>query len=106
MKEEESQSCTKFVINTKKKNKNHMYIYFSCNRSGIFKPQVECRDRQLKAQGTRKIGYHCTAAILVKDFYSHVEISYFSKHYKHVNELSHVPLPQVEKELIAGKYYL
>ncbi|XP_055935218.1 uncharacterized protein LOC129965398 [Argiope bruennichi] len=50
-----------------------------------------------------KMGFHCTAAIFVKDFDSHVEVSYYKGHYKHEKSLCHVPLPEVEKELIAGK---
>ncbi|KAF8763104.1 hypothetical protein HNY73_021319 [Argiope bruennichi] len=67
------------------------------------RPKVESRKRQLKAQGTMKMGFHCTAAIFVKDFDSHVEVSYYKGHYKHEKSLCHVPLPEVEKELIAEK---
>ncbi|XP_055951534.1 uncharacterized protein LOC129987599 [Argiope bruennichi] len=104
--EEENNTNVKFFVNSKKKNENHVYTSFWCNRSGSYKPKVESRKRQLKAQGTMKMGFHCTAAIFVKDFDSHVEVSYYKGHYKHEKSLCHVPLPEVEKELIAGKLLL
>lgn len=76
---------------------------FTCNRSGVFKAKDE-RKRQLKSQGTRKIGYHCTSCIIVRDYGTHVTADYYSKHYNHDALLCHIPIPNAEKQIIAGWY--
>ena len=81
---------------------NHTHYLFECNRSGTYAPKNENQVRQLKAQGTVKLGFHCTSSVQVKEFAAEVIVTYYSQHYKHSIVLHHLPIPIDEKEIIAG----
>ena len=81
---------------------DHTYTAFSCHRSGIFKSQAKWELKQLKAQGSARIGYHSTASIIMKEYESHTEVSYYAQHYKHEMDVKYIPIPKEEKEVIAG----
>lgn len=107
---EEKNTNSKFVIAcSQKKMKDHMYVSFACSRNGTYKPKHQDPERQLKAQGTKKLGFHCTASVHVKEYATHVSVVYYHKHYNHDNRsdesLAHIPIPKIDKEIIAGNFF-
>lgn len=62
-------------------------------------------ERQLKSQGSKKIGYHCTAQIIAKMCEKSVSVIYYKDHYKHDFVPEHIPIVDEIKETIASKYF-
>lgn len=52
-----------------------------------------------------KLGFHCTSGVQVKEYDNHITVSYFTEHYKHHTALCHIPIPESDKEVIAGNFY-
>ncbi|XP_035205256.1 uncharacterized protein LOC118180242 isoform X1 [Stegodyphus dumicola] len=101
--DEERKTKTHFVVDSSgQKHKNYTRTLFCCNRSGTYKAKGK-GERQLKAQGTSKTGFSCTATVILKDFGNRFEAVYFKEHYKHEKSLCHLPIPKQEKQSIAGK---
>lgn len=82
-------------------NSSSNYI---CSRSGEFTSSSEW-ERQLKSQGSKKIGYHCTAQIIVKMCENSVSVMYYKNHYKHDIVPEHIPIADEIKETIAGNLF-
>lgn len=100
---EESRTNTHFVLRGGKiKTKYFSKLYFICNRSGEHKPSSKGK-RQIKAQGSLKIGFHCTADIVLRLFEDKVQAVYHKTHYKHDFLLGYIPLPTSTKQFIAKK---
>ncbi|XP_035223621.1 uncharacterized protein LOC118196305 isoform X1 [Stegodyphus dumicola] len=100
--DEERKTKTHFVVDSSgQKHKNYTRTLFCCNRSGTYKAKGK-GERQLKAQGTSKTGFSCTATVILKDFGNRFEAVYFKEHYKHEKSLCHLPIPKQEKQSIAG----
>lgn len=76
---------------------------FICRRSGTYSSQGTGK-RQLKTQGSKKIGYSCTAQLIVKVLEKEVIVDYYKNHYKHDFLLSHLPLPDDGKQSVAAKF--
>lgn len=81
--------------------------YFYCNRAGTYNPRGLGK-RQLKSQGTNRIGKQCTAHIHVTINLSTkaVSIKYCATHHGHVTKLGHLPIPSVKSLNIAAKVFL
>ena len=93
---------------------------YSCNRSGDFSSRGTGK-RQLKSQGSSKmgkfctvivvvehhvliIGHHCTAQMTASVSSSgHVSVTYYSRHYGHCHSLQHLPLQATDKIAVASK---
>lgn len=79
-------------------------VYFSCNRSGLYKSKVIKRKRKLKAQGTAKIFGYCPAGM--KAVFKHdgpVFVEYTSTHVGHNTDLAHLKLRIEQRLIIAEK---
>lgn len=104
---EEKNTNSKFVIAcSKKKMKDHIYMSFACSRNGTYKPKLQDPERQLKAQGSKKLGFHCTASVHIKEYATRVSAVYYHEHYKHDESLAHIPIPKTDKENIAGNFFI
>ncbi|XP_049959567.1 uncharacterized protein LOC126477351 [Schistocerca serialis cubense] len=76
---------------------------YMCHRSEVFKSQSKGQ-RQLKSQGSNKMGGHCTAAIEVsQDTNGICTVVYFKTHFGHEKNIVFQHLPRSEREVIAGK---
>ena len=77
--------------------------YFYCNRAGIYVSRGK-NIRQLKSQGTSKIGKQCTAHIKAKqnNDTGRVEVTYCGCH-THPIRLSHILIPKQNRLDIAAK---
>ena len=71
----------------------HTTWYFYCNRSGDYTPRSR-QLRQMKSQGTNKIGQQRTAHMIVKAAKDtgHVTVNYCATH-SHPIKLSHIKIP-------------
>ncbi|KAG8191445.1 hypothetical protein JTE90_020697 [Oedothorax gibbosus] len=102
---EEEKSKFHFIIgSSRKQGPDRRELDYICNRSGKFS-SVSTGKRKMKAQGTNKIGKHCSAKILYKFNAKEapaVRITYFREH-NHEPSLKHLPLPTAVKEIIAEK---
>ena len=83
------------------KSTNRWYYY--CNRGGKYTPKGEGK-RNLKMQGTNKIGHSCSAHIKVVQNISSgvVCVEYYDGH-NHPIQLSHIPIPEETCLLVARK---
>ncbi len=86
-------------VNKMNSYKRSEYI---CGRSGSYTSSADGKG-QLKDQGSKKVGHHCTAQIIVKDYSNTIHMQYFKQHYKHDFQMCHLPLPQETKNIVAGK---
>ena len=77
--------------------------YYYCNRSGQYTPKGEGK-RNLKIQGTSKIGYNCTAHIKATENTESgdITVEYCDSH-SHPIQLGHIPIPEDARMLIARK---
>ena len=76
--------------------------YYYCNRAGKYKPRG-AGVRQLKMQGSSKIGEQCTAHIKVSEKKSgEVNVQYCGYH-THPVSLGHLPLPDSTRKFVAAK---
>jgi hypothetical protein len=80
--------------------------YYYCNRAGTYKPEGEGK-RQLKSQGTSKIGDQCSAymkANVNKD--NTVTVYYYTTHYNHQTKIAHLKMPEKLEVKFAKKLEL
>ena len=79
-------------------------ILLLCNRAGIYTPKGKER-RQLKTQGSNKIGEQCTAHIKVSVqlLSSQVTATYCDYHHNHRVSLSHLSIPDTIRLELAAK---
>ena len=77
--------------------------YFYCNRAGSYTTRGQ-HIRQLKSQGTSKLGTQCTAHIKAKvnEDTAHVEVCYCSTH-SHPIRLAHIRIPNLTRMNITAK---
>ena len=77
--------------------------YFYCNRAGNYVPRGR-ELRQMKSQGTSKVGGQCTAHIKAKrnEDNGHVDVTYCGTH-SHPIRLSHIRIPNHIRMDIAAK---
>ncbi|GFV78777.1 MULE domain-containing protein [Trichonephila clavipes] len=75
---------------------------YDCCRSGTHKPKGKGL-RNLKSQGSAKIGISCPAVIKVRQSTENVVVHYFSKHQNHETQLEHLRLSESDRTAIAGK---
>ena len=76
--------------------------YYTCNRSGIYKPKRD-KKRRTKSSGTRKIDNNCTASMKVTIKEGQVTSDTCLTHYGHEVELQHLNLPKGFRQEIAAK---
>ena len=81
--------------------------YYYCNRTGIYKPEGKGK-RQLKSQGSNKIGYQCSAYIRATQLMGRKEVSvrYCLDHYNHDLQLAFLRIPEQTRMEIARKLQL
>lgn len=83
-------------------SRNEKKWYYYCNRAGIYKTRGK-GSRQLKSQGTSKIGKQCTAHIKATEKQSgEVSVQYCDFHI-HTTRIGHLPLPDCIRETVASK---
>ncbi|GFW71717.1 MULE domain-containing protein [Trichonephila clavipes] len=75
---------------------------YHCCRSGTYKPRGKGL-KNLKSQGSAKIGTSCPAVIKVKQSTENVVVHYFPKHQNHETQLEHLRLSESDRTAIAGK---
>ena len=77
---------------------------FYCNRAGRFNPKGS-EKRQIKSQGTNKIGMQCTAHMkaTINLRSETVEVQYCATHHNHITRLSHLRIPPTVRANIAAK---
>jgi hypothetical protein len=76
--------------------------YYYCNRAGTYKPRGE-GSRQVKMQGSNKIGHQCTAHMKAKQTSTgEVTVKYCHYHI-HGHSLGALPLPENLKQMVACK---
>ena len=81
--------------------------YYYCNRSGKYKPEGHSK-RQLKSQGSTKIGFQCSAHIKVSEHLVNkkVFVKFCSTHYNHDLQLAYLKMPEKTRLEIANKLHL
>ena len=79
-------------------------FYYYCNRAGTYKSEGAGK-RQLKTQGTAKIGSQCSAYIkAVQDIKTHkIHCPYCPTHYNHTTQLAYLRIPLTIQQDIAKK---
>ena len=76
--------------------------YYYCNRARKYKPRGQGL-RQMKTQGTSKIGQQCTAHMkVVQKASGQVSVEYCDFHIHNIC-LGHLPLPDSSRKSIASK---
>ena len=83
---------------------NGQIWYYYCNKTGKYKPKGS-NIRQMKLQGTCKIGKQCTAhmKVILKHGTSKVKVFYSSSHHNHITTLAHLRMPTTIRLKIAAK---
>ena len=78
--------------------------YYYCNRAGVYKPQGYSK-RQLKTQGSAKIGCQCSAYIKASQHLinKNMNVRYCSTHYNHDLQLAFLKMPSNARLDIARK---
>ena len=81
--------------------------YYYCNRSGKYKPEGHGK-RQLKSQGSTKIGFQCSAYIKVSEHLvnKNVFVKFCSTHYNHDLQLAYLKIPEKTRLEIANKLHM
>lgn len=99
----EKESISWFVKSTGQKVvHNRRVTYFYCNRSGVFKSDNHGL-RNIKTQGSSKIGSHCIASIQCQHLKNgEVKIEVIKTHYGHQCCLGHIRIPEKDRLTIAG----
>ena len=77
--------------------------YYYCNRSGTYVPKAK-RKRQLKVQGSAKLGHYCTSYIKTRENVNTggIVAEVCETHYGHEQELRHLRIPQQTRVNIAS----
>ena len=105
---QEEQKCKSHYVQHTASNfygvTKHWYLY--CNRSGITRLRGEGK-RQLKSQGSCKIGKACIAnmKIMQDAITGKVIVEYCSAQNSHSSELAHLPVLQDVQYKIAAKLH-
>ena len=83
---------------------NMKRYYYYCHRSGIYNKKGS-GIRDIKAQGTCKLGFSCTAYIKAVEnlITKSVNAEYCFFHYNHEEELAHLRMPDNLRKSIASK---
>lgn len=76
--------------------------YYRCHRSGKYKPRGKGL-RNLKVQGTNKIGGFCPAGMQVRINDDKYFVKYSETHVGHTNDLKHLKLSNQERRSLASK---
>ncbi|XP_011402771.1 PREDICTED: uncharacterized protein LOC100634557 [Amphimedon queenslandica] len=99
----EIKSSSSFVLHSSPKQRVDCtcYYYYS-NRSGQYNSKGKGK-RNLKIQGTSKIGSHCTAYIRVQKFLSGEVSAEICNHHTHPIELGHLKRFDSVQQMIAAK---
>lgn len=109
-KKEEKDTKSSFVKHrAAKKLVNSLRHYYRCFRSGAFSNVSKANEsiaRNLKRQGSCKMGAVCPAEMIVDFFPDQDEIivNYYQTHHGHDNELIHLRLTAEERTEIAGNF--
>ena len=101
----EENSRSSYVLHCAPKchsDSNYVSYYYYCNRSGKYSSRGK-EVRELKIQGSSKIGTHCLAYIRAKkDQDGQIEVEICNYH-THGQQLAHLPLPLSTRETVAAK---
>ena len=82
-----------FVLHSSPKQRiDCTYYYYYCNRTGQYNSKGKDK-RNLKIQGTSKIGGHCTVYIRAQKFLSGEVNAEICNHHTHPIELGHLKIP-------------
>ena len=86
------------------KSLNQQTFYYYCNRSGEYKPKGE-GTRQLKTQGTSKMGHQCSAYMKTtcSKENNQVNVHYCTTHYNHTTKLAFLKIPDTIRQVIGKK---
>ena len=78
--------------------------YYYCNRAGIYKTEGEGK-RQLKSQGSSKMGCQCSAYMKAthNTITQQVSVVYCDTHYNHSTQLAFLKIPLKVRLVIASK---
>ncbi|GFW88347.1 MULE domain-containing protein [Trichonephila clavipes] len=101
---EENKTMSKYVRQRgcKTLQNGEIVMNYHCCRSGTYKPRVKGL-KNLKSQGSAKIGTSCPAVIKVIQSTENVVVHYFPKHQNHETQLEHLRLSESNRTAIAGK---
>ena len=101
--ESTTRSCYILKCDPYLSNDTKTYYYY-CNRGGIYKPRGN-QIRQLKSQGTTKIGSQCSAYIKATCNLrtQEVYVQYCRTHYNHSTTLAFLKIPENIRLDIASK---
>ncbi|GFW19382.1 MULE domain-containing protein [Trichonephila clavipes] len=75
---------------------------YHCCRSGTYKPKGKGL-KNLKTQGSAKIGISCPAVIKVRQSTENVVMHYFPNHQNHETQLQHLRLSESDRTAIAER---
>lgn len=102
--QEEKTSNAHFVKSTgaKRLPDGTVKSYFLCHRTGIFKPEGTGK-RQLKSQGSCKIGKHCFSSMTLSESNGKIKVAYQKNHHGHQFDVGHLRLNARERAAIAGQ---
>lgn len=100
----ENETCSHLVASTGRKQcrPGTFRRYLHCHRSGSFE-SISTGQRQLKSNGSCKIGKHCFAMLEVTEEKDRVLVAFQKQHYGHTAELGHQRLSKTLSQGIAGK---
>ncbi|GFV02220.1 MULE domain-containing protein [Trichonephila clavipes] len=103
-KEEENKTMSKYVRQRgcKTLQNGERVMNYHCCRSGTYKPKGKGL-KNLKSQGSAKIGISCPAVIKVKQSTENVVVHYFPKHQNHETQLEHLRLSESDRTAVAGR---
>ncbi|GFY39447.1 MULE domain-containing protein [Trichonephila inaurata madagascariensis] len=97
-KEEENKTMSKYVRQRgcKTLKNGDIVMNYNCCRSGTYKPKGKGL-KNLKSQGSAKIGISCPAVIKVRQSTENVVVQYFLKHQNHETQLEHLRLSDIKE---------
>ena len=100
--EMELKSSSLFVLHSSPKQRvDYTCYYYYCNRTGQYNSKGKSK-RNLKIQGTSKIGCHCTA-YKSTEYLSGEVFAEICNHHTHPIELGHLKLSDSVRQMIAAK---
>ncbi|GFW87437.1 MULE domain-containing protein [Trichonephila clavipes] len=101
-KEEENKTMSKYVRQggCKTLQNGEIVMNYHCCRSWTYKPKGKGL-KNLKSQGSAKIGISCPAVIKVKQSTENVVVHYFPKHQNHETQLEHLRLSESDRTAVA-----
>ncbi|GFY68029.1 MULE domain-containing protein [Trichonephila inaurata madagascariensis] len=101
---EENKTLSKYVRQRgcKTLKNGDIAMNYHCCQSGTYEPKGKGL-KNLKSQGSAKIGISCTAVIKVRQSTENVVVQYFLKHQNHEIQLEHLRLSESDRIAIAGR---